>query len=162
MTDQKKGVELKELDLSKSEFTANGNRYLIEDKLSSERFFLMKECEIEIGFGMSYDLFFAKLQELRGHLNQGNFVDSAVLVHQMETGIANAEQRKTPVMRYCAMFINREDEDRRKIDDDLIDQKIADWEEEGIEFRSFFLLAGNMVNTFKENYTDPSINTSIV
>jgi hypothetical protein len=148
------GTKLKELKFGVNTFEANGRKYFVEPQISSERFAKMQELEIELSFGFNYEHHFKNLRKLEENLNKSNFVDSAVLVRNMLTSIADIEERKHPVMWYCACFINREDEDRRGIDEKIFQDKIDDWNTEGIDYHSFFRLAINMVRGLKENYKE--------
>lgn len=146
------GRRLKELTLGNQVFIANGKEYFIEPHLSAERYREMQLLEIDLGFGMSFKRIHEQLGDLYGMLNDMNFADAAILVYNMRQGVGDIESRQMPILRYCAMFINTSDEDRRKVDEKVIADKIADWEEEGIEYKSFFHLAINMVNGLKESY----------
>lgn len=147
-----KGTKLKKLTLSETEFVANGKLYFIEPEISAARFQRMQELEIELGFSLSYDKMFKGLKESYELLNKQKFADAAVFLHNLMTSIGKLEEKKTYIMEYCAMFINSADEDRRVVDEKIIEQKMKDWEEEGMDYHSFFTLAVNMVHGLKENY----------
>jgi len=159
-TETKNGTKLKELKFGDNTFEANGKKYFVEPQISSERFAKMQELEIELSFGFNYEHHFKNLQKLKENLNKSNFVDSAVLVQNMLTSVADLEDRRHPVMWYCACFINREGEDRRGIDEKEFEDKINDWNLEGIDYHSFFRLAVNMVRGLKENYKEYIRNIS--
>ncbi|MGG5503228.1 hypothetical protein ACPDHQ_07330, partial [Myroides odoratimimus] len=76
---------------------------------------------------------------------------------QMEKGFT-LEQH--PVLRYCALFINEEKEDRRIINDQMIQSKINDWQEGGVDMNSFFLLLLSLVKGGKEEFKKYIQNTS--
>ena len=63
-------------------------------------------------------------------------------------------------LRLCCLFINREDEDRRYIDEDLITEKIEDWKKEGIDMASFFGFASATIPGLKNLYEESSRITS--
>ena len=149
---EKKGTKLKKLTLNESEFVANGKLYFIEPELSAERFKRMQELEIELGFGANYKHLFDGLKKSYGLLNENKFADAAVFIHNLMNSLAGLEERRDPIMEYCAMFINTAGEDRRKVDEKMIESKINDWKEEGINYHDFFRLAVNMVRGLKENY----------
>ena len=146
------GYRLKELDLGKKLFEANGKIYFIEPHVSAARFREMQLLEIDLGFDMDYKKLSENLQEAWDFLNQQDFADAAVCIRNMMEGIALTEDKQMPIMRYCAMFLNRDGEDRRVVDEMVVDSKIADWEAEGITYHSFFQLAINMVRGLKESY----------
>lgn len=147
-----KGERLKLLDLGKLVFEANGNKYFIESHISPARYKQMELLSVHLGFGSAYKMVFEGLMDAREFLNKTDFVDSAVCIDNILNGISELESNKSIIMRYCAMFINREGEDRRIVDDIIVNEKISDWEKEGIAHDSFFKLAVNMVNGLKKNY----------
>lgn len=147
-----KGCRLKELDLGKLVFEANGHKYFIESHISPARYKQMELLSIHLGFGQSYKMIFDGVGEAIEYLNETSFVDAAVCLHNVKNGIAEIEGNHSVILRYCAMFINRDDEDRRVVDDIMVNKKIEDWMEEGITQDSFFKLAVNMVNGLKVNY----------
>lgn len=144
--------KLKKLTISDTSFEANGKKYFIEPEISPERFAKMEELQIELGFGVSYKKMFEAWSDQKEYLNNLNFVDAAVQADNMMNGIAGIEDRRHTILQYCACFINTEDEDRRRFDEKIVAQKIADWEEEGFDYLSFFNLAVNMVSGLKRNY----------
>lgn len=149
---ENKVKKLKKLDIGEGEFVANKVLYFYEPELSAERFRKMQELEIELGYGVSYKKMFDGIKKSYELVNEQKFADAAVYLHNLMTSIGDLEQRKSPIMEYCAMFINRADEDRRTVDEKVIADKIKDWEIEGYDYHSFFLLAVNMVRGLKENY----------
>jgi hypothetical protein len=161
--DNDKGKKLKEIDLNDLKFTANGKEYFVEPQVSAERFAMMQELEIELGFGIKYKTLFDGLGEAYKLLNDGRNADAAVHIHQLQEGIAGLETRDYVIMQYCACFINTMDEDRRVYDEKIMLEKIEDWNKEGITYQSFFPLAINMVNGLKENYllyTEDTLKTT--
>jgi hypothetical protein len=146
-----KGERLRQLELGKQTFEANGKTYFIEPHVSAARFQEMQLLEIDLGFNLDYKVMFEKLQEAYNSLNEQQFADAAVTIRNIQDGIGLMEDRHHPIMRYCAMFINREKEDRRKVDELIVEQKIKDWNEEGIDYHSFFRLALSMVRGLKDN-----------
>jgi hypothetical protein len=60
----------------------------------------------------------------------------------IKEGIASkAVQRVPKVMRLAAVFIVREDEDVRYYNETIAQEKIKDWEEEGLDIQDFFIIA---------------------
>lgn len=147
-----KGTKLKKIKLEDLEFMAKGKKYFIEPEISAERFAKMQELEIELGFGVNYKTMQEGLGEAYELLNRGKNADAAVHIHHIREGIVGLENREFPILQYCACMINTENEDRRKWDEHVMNEKIKDWNEEGIEYTSFFPLAINMVRGLKENY----------
>ncbi len=155
-----KGRKLKSISLDELEFEANGTKYVIEREISAERFAKMKEFEIELGFGQDYKSMDEGLEAAYNLLNEAKFADAAVLIHNVREGIIGLENREHIILQYCTCFINTLEEDRRKFDETVMAQKIKDWNEEGINYLSFFPLAINMVRGLKESYVKFTQDTS--
>lgn len=147
------GRKLKRVKLEDLEFTANGKRYFIEREISAERFAKMQEFEIEMSFGVTYEAMDNTLLEVYNLIQEGGRIaDVAVIVHQAREGIQDIVNREQPILKYCTCFINRENEDRRRFDENIMADKIKDWEEEGMNHLDFFPLAVNSVRGLKENF----------
>jgi len=158
--EKKENNRLTSLDLAVTEFVANGKLYFIEPEISVERFQKMQEIEIELAYGVSYKKMFEGLKECYEYLNDQQFADAAVFLHNLMNSIGKLEERESPIMEYCTMFINTADEDRKVVDEKVMSNKLEDWKKEGINYHSFFLLAVNMVRGLKENYLEFIQSTS--
>ena len=89
------------------------------------------------------------------------FADLAVLLRDMLIGTQLVGERQTPaVLKLCALFINREGEDVRWVDDAVVEAKINDWRQEGIDIRFFFAFALNSIPGFIEALRAASLDTS--
>ena len=119
-----KGYRLKTLDLGKLVFEANGVKYFIESHISPARYKEMELLSVHLGFGQTYNMVFDGLNEAREFLNEAKFVDSAVCIDNTINGISEIANNHHAILRYCAMFINRDKEDRRVVDDVMINEKI--------------------------------------
>jgi hypothetical protein len=147
--------KLKELDPKEKTFMANGKNYEIEESFSYDRWMQYEKLQIELSYGVTFQSLFQNLRTLWDELEQTNFAMSAVLCHNMMTGIKNKlDERIHPALRMCALFINTADEDRRTITEEQIKVKLDDWEKEGISVNSFFAIAigfiPNFINAYKQ------------
>lgn len=148
------------------QFEVNSKKYIIEEKLSIARAIEASKIELEL-FDMNVPNFKNSLIGAYNDLNGNNkdkcvkFADASIkiynLVQKMEKGFT-LEQH--PVLRYCALFINEEKEDRRIINDQMIQSKINDWQEGGVDMNSFFLLLLSLVKGGKEEFKKYIQNTS--
>lgn len=152
LNEQKTGKTTKVIPNDAASFEANGNLYLVETTLSIERYAEFQILEKELGYGVSFKVLFEKIKKVYDNLNKGKFADSAVAINNILTGISKLEERTPVVLKICALFINRADEDRTKFNQDVINNKINDWREEGLDMMYFFTLAGNSVSGFLEIY----------
>jgi hypothetical protein len=145
--------KLKQLDLTQKEFEANGKKYFIESSLSFERYLQYQKLQIELAFEPGFYGVFEAMKKGYELCNNQKFADLAVLLHNTMAGIATVDQRRIPALDLCALFINKEDEDRAIINDDMIKQKINDWQAEGLDILPFFQLAMDSIKDFRKIYS---------
>lgn len=144
--------KLKELDLSQKKFLANGKTYHIRKSMSFKRFREYEKLQIEVGYGSNFIQIYENVKQAYELVNKSAFADTAVKLYNILSGIKNIESRQMPALKICALFINAEDEDENTINDEMIDEKIADWEAEGYDIFPFFQLAVNSIPDFSIAY----------
>lgn len=154
-------MEAKRIDLSKSTFEANGVTYRFASTMCIDRFIEFERLQAHVGFGKDFKNIYDRLKTAYEHLNKNGLADAAVIIHNLINGIAeNLDGREHPVLSLCALFINRDDEDAGKYDEDLMKQKIDDWREEGYSIEDFFQSAFNFVEGFIPAYNEIIQNIS--
>lgn len=148
--------------IENGEFVANGKKYFLEPQISLERFKAMSQYEIEISFATSFKKLWKDLNDLRAMLNKAEFVDSAVKLRDIMEGLhrVNDARNHHPILWYCTLILNTEDEDRRAVDEKVMNDKIKDWEEAGIPISSFFELVLHTVNGLPGSLRDVILSTS--
>lgn len=135
--------QLRSIDWNQQSFTANGKKYLLEKHLSIQRAVYAEAARIEMESGLrlgKYTEDWQKIWDLLNDKDRSHFADISVIVHDHLRSFNNFLQDVHPVLKVAACFINEENEDRRSINDDLVNKKVEDWMEEGITMSSFFLL----------------------
>ncbi len=127
--------EVKVIDNDAREFEANGKKYFIEPQISTARWMEYDTMSIEIQYGLSPRELFGKLVTIDNILGSktANQNDAIVMLRDLIGSVAGIADRKTPIFRICALFMNTKDEDRTKINEALIKEKIEDWTIEGID-----------------------------
>lgn len=143
-----KGIEIKELPDGTTQFTANGQEYFVESKLSLDRYRDFQKMELHISFQQGFNGMFNTLKEIYEKAQKGLLADVAVLAHNAMQGVIDIEKRRDACFYMCALFINTKDEDRRTITNEQVDAKIKDWTEEGLDTRFFLQCAASLVNGF--------------
>jgi hypothetical protein len=141
-------------------FTANGTEYFVESSVSAERYKEYLNFEIELANGISAVDYFHKVKEAweiiantpiqsltPNHMNMAQ-----VLLYRAMEGIGKIADRELEVLKICALFINSENEDRRVYSKGVEEKKIKDWNEEGIDINSFFLLAARFSGSIQSLY----------
>lgn len=144
--------EIKSLTLKEKEFTANGKRYFVMDKISPERWKEYEKLVPVLTFGLSFESMFANLSKLWEHLNKQKFGDAAVICHNMMKGItdANDPKRVHPALMLAALVINQEGENVKTYDEQVMRDKINDWTVEGLDMLGFIALSRVSIQGFNE------------
>lgn len=142
MAEEQVVTALKTIDVNATEFEANGKIYRRADSISLDRFTAYQKLEVELSFGQSFAGLYAGLQEAYSLCNASSFADLAVKLRDMMQGVKSMNDGRLPiVLKMCALFLNRDGEDVRFIDEALIASKVDDWRKEGIAMTYFFALA---------------------
>lgn len=154
--DNKQNIQagkLKSIDLNAGSFEANGNEYFIEKGISQERFLMYQKLQIELAYETGFAGMFRAMKNIYDAANKQKLADVAVIAHNALNGIKTTEERRIPALELAALFINTKDEDRKIITQDMVDQKLKDWEAEGLDVMPFFQLAISTIAGFKEIYS---------
>lgn len=142
-------MELKQLELEATEFTANGKRYLIKQTLSVERFRWYEKYQINFGYGRSFDNIHKSLEKSVDLANKGKGLEAWNIIFNLKDCIdKDLDKRAHQAFYLCALFICTEDEDLTKWEETLAERKIEDWNAEGIDAFSFFRIATNLVQGY--------------
>lgn len=144
--------EIKTITPEMKEFTANGRKYLIQEKITPERYKEYEKLVPKLTFGLSFQEVYAGLMKAYDHCNKQRFLDCGITLHNLMNGIKNIddENRVHPAMMMAALFILRDDEDPTKYEEKLMLDKIADWQAEGFDMWSFFRLSLSSIRGFRE------------
>lgn len=149
---------LLELPVNTEHFTANGKEYRVYKSVSFDRWEAYEILQVEIGLARSYQQLMDGLREAYDLCNQvasGKpvFADLAVNLRDMIIGTTLVGEKQTPaVLKMAALFINREGEDVRFIDEATIESKIEDWRIAGISMTFFFQFALHSIPGFFAAY----------
>lgn len=140
-------------------FEANGRNYIVEDKLSIMRAVEASKMEFELfdltAINVKNQLILA-YNDLNGNNKEKTvkFADASVKIHNLITRIdKNFNFKSMPLLRYCALYINEEKEDRRSISPEGIDQKVEDWQEAGLEITGFFMLVLSALPSVRKDFS---------
>jgi len=134
---------LRDLEPDTQEFIANGKQYRVYSSVSIDRWEQYELLQIEAGLGRTFDQLVGTLRDALQMCNEvasGKpvFADLAIMLRDQLVGLTLIDERRTPaILKLCTLFINREGEDVRYIDEGLMQSKIDDWRKEGISVRFF-------------------------
>jgi hypothetical protein len=146
--------EPKSVNFNDRFFKANGKTYFIADKISVNRWKQYEKLMPRLTYGIDFDSIQKSLLRAYGALNEKKFADAAVILHNLMSGIkdANDDKRIHPALLMAALLINAEGEDAGIYDEQTQLNKIKDWEKEGLDILGFFAFALNTINGFRETY----------
>lgn len=135
-----------------ADFMANGKHYFVEERLSAARYAYFERLESEFGFGRTFPEIITEVTGTIQLLNNTQWVPAAVKLTNLQNGISQIDSKKPHAFRYCALFINEENEDPAIINEDLINRKINDWQVEGLEYRPFLAFVISSLPAFRDVY----------
>ncbi|MFT3704637.1 MAG: hypothetical protein QM802_19890 [Agriterribacter sp.] len=144
--------ELTKVDLSAGPFKANGKLYTVSNTFSLDRYKMYENIELEMGYGRAWADIYDEGLKVYDALNRSKFADASVMMHNLIQGVKNVKNKMPHAMRMCALFINYEGEDVRYISEQIIQQKIFDWNEEGLDPEPFLTFGVNSMRGFQERY----------
>lgn len=134
----------------------SGKTYKIEpEKISTKRFREYEILSLMLAFSSDFKTFYTTLTDIIKQIetisNIGQVFAILTKLKNLVAGIGNYTQNSEPkIIRFCALFCNEENEDVTKFTDDMIKSKYDDWG--NIPIQDFFLLASEVIPSFKESY----------
>lgn len=151
----------KRLDLSKSEFTANGNNYYIEHDITIERYRVFEKYSMELAFGADFETHYNNLGNIINLFNDHKDVEAKAGLWNIYTSIKNKiENRTDRALKLCSIFILREDEKPEEYSEKIEREKIEDWVKEGFIMNDFFTLAFNLIPGLLDALNSDSLTDS--
>ena len=158
-------TELKTITKDTKEFNANGNKYIVLDKISTIRYKEYEKLLPKLTFGLTFQEIFNSLNKAFTYLNkpQPEPANAAIIIHNTMNGIKSIDDsnRIHPALMMAALVIVRENEDVKVYDEKLMIDKISDWQKEGIDMMSFFALSLSSIQGFRETlikYTQENLS----
>lgn len=118
---------------------ANGRTYYKAESVSNLRHKWLLRLQVQLAYGRTVEQVFATQKEVHALLNDKKMADAIVRNHDCMKGIASiADDRIEPAMAITLLFWNYQDEDVKDMSDELMAEKVADMEAEGIDMTFFF------------------------
>lgn len=150
---------LKRINFETKKFVANGVEYFIEENLSFDRLEMYEQLEVELGLGLRLETVLKKLDEQKHCYDEGRHADAIIINHELRTSAYHKLDHKTnAAFEMCALFMNRDDEDRSIITKDMIKSKVEDWRGE-YAVNDFFSFAIASIPKYLSAYVKNSLNT---
>lgn len=148
---------MERLNKDVTSFIANGKTYSLQP-LTIGRLRHFRKLERHFAWGQSFEQDYKEMAEIEHFLNKQDWVSAAVTVRQRRERIAYyKEERDEPALLLCTLFFNCDGEDDTVWSEELGHQKIEDWNKEGLDFRDFFTIAGNLVPGLIQHLNETSL-----
>ncbi len=144
------------IDFKSGTFVANGHDYYIADFITVGRDVRYTNLIPKMAFGMDFKGIMDFARQVYTNSTGGNDAltacfKNATLSMNMMDSIKNMNESGFPIYyELAAIFINRKDEDITVLTDQMVKEKIQDWEKAGIPREDFFRVAISSINGLKE------------
>jgi hypothetical protein len=147
-------TETKKFDPNCKEFEANGMKFFVNNKLSIARYEQYEKLQPRLAYGIDFETMFKLHNQLYQNLNDRKFADSAVICHNLMSGIRDLldSKREDAALLMCALAINGENEDPGVYDEQVQKEKIEHWRKEGFAMEGFFLFAASIMKGLPKAY----------
>lgn len=123
-------------------FEAGGKTYHKADSISAQRYGWMERLNIELAYGRNPGELFAGHKRAYELLNKQQFADAAVSIHDQMSGLGKiADGRDHAAVRLTMLFWNYEGETVKEMTEELMQSKVNDVMEAGIDIGFFFAQA---------------------
>lgn len=155
--------EIKTIDPTQTSFEANGKTYYRET-MTVARWRVWLKLHVKLGYGLTFDELFHKFKQIYTVCNKSEPEPGMACVLSYNTmeriKDIGGDERIPETLAICALFWNQKDEDRSIITDEMIAEKVKDWEAEAIDAGFFLTYALSTIPNFIPIYKSISQNTS--
>lgn len=134
----------------------SGKIYKIEpERITTGRWPEFETQSLMLAFGSDFKTFYTSLIDIRKKLSEikilGDVIGIDKKIENLLQGVSTYTERPEPkIIKFCSLFCNSEDEDTSQYNKNIAKEKYEDWKHIPIE--SFFLLASEVIPSFKETY----------
>jgi len=136
------------IDFKENKYVANGNKYHINYNLTISRYRIYKPFSIGLAFNMDLAQLITELNSIREYLEDPKQMDGAAYalmkvkekLFNLQYNFAKTYEDQEPILMFCTLFLNREDENIAEWNESMANSKIDDWIAEGTPMEDFFLL----------------------
>jgi len=128
-------------------FEADGHTYTVDHalELSVIRNRYLEKYSLYATLGRDAKSLLLEARRIYDFLNESKLADAVLTTDNLMRGAADLQNRESPILYICTLFINRENEDVRAYSPELGKQKIDDWAKAGITFNFFLSWALNFL-----------------
>jgi hypothetical protein len=138
--------ELIRIDFNAGVLKTPEHTYTMVESLPVDKYVEFLMLQNEVAYGYTFKDINMKHKEIYDALNKTDFVQASAILHNLMNAILTGiDKRNMPILRLCALFLIREDEDATKYNEQINKEKLQDWHASGIDFKDFFHLAAVLV-----------------
>lgn len=148
------------IDFTTGKFKANGHDYYISNVIPVGRDLIYTKLVPQLAFGTDFAGIMGFARDIYNHATTGESPLGAL--HKIATSainfmdaVKNIGENGYPLYYHmAAIFINRVGEDPTILTEEMINEKIQDWEKEGIPREDFFLLAISSIKGLSQTWQE--------
>lgn len=165
--------ELIRIDFENGLLKTPTKEYYLCESMSMDFLIRFEQLQLEVAYGNTFSEIYNSLNELEAKLQRALFVDASVILYNLKNSL-NPEKlqdkKKNAVLQIAALFLRAKDEPVDVWNEAVINAKIMDWLNSGVDYKDFFLLVmklvPNLSNAYKELFqtileTEGKIKTQI-
>lgn len=142
-------MELKRIDFTTNKLVTDKHTYTLAESLSVDKYQEFLLIQQEVAYGISFEENFTVDKQIYAALNEKDFVKASALLYNKQAGIVRGiEKRNDPILKLCALFLIREDEDQTRYNKELNAEKVQEWIDGGVDYKDFFQLAAVLIPSF--------------
>lgn len=139
-------------------FEAGGKSYKMYDKISLARKIEQDKLLVEIMNGMTISDQLKDWRKCYDLFNGQKFADGVVVCYNAMERLKAWETKQDPIVKLCCLYLNHLEENIKLVPE--YDEKIKDFEAEGIEYAFFLTLAKKLLTTIMNSWSDIFPNTN--
>lgn len=149
--------EIKSFPEGTMSFIANGKTYYFQEKLSINRYWQFQRFRVSLAFKSDPVQIYNTMLEYRNSILDvvKDSKNAFPLIAKFDSTLKSInEMNKRPDISFwiCTLFFNTADEDVRYWTNELAEEKIKDWEEEGIDSAFFLQMSIPLIQDFIITY----------
>lgn len=139
-------MNLIRIDFERGQLKTPEHTYLLASSLSIARYIEFEKKQAGAAYGVTFDDIHKAWCDVEDALNKVKFVEAAAIIANMKQAILRGgDKKKHLVLQICALFLNEEGEDVGVYREEVMDAKIQDWLDSGVDYKDFFQFTVNIV-----------------
>ena len=152
-------AELLKIDFENGVLKTPTKEYFLCESMSMDFLIRFEQLQLEVAYGSTFSDIYRALNELESKLQVAKFVDASVVLYNLKNSLDPEklqDKKKNAVLQIAALFLRAKDEPVDVWNESVINAKISDWLNAGVDYRDFFLLVLKLVPNLVAAYSELS------